>query len=55
MIKNLIISTLLTYVIYNSNFWTDKPTGFFLAILFAVSIIVIATDWKIEEWRERVE
>lgn len=53
MIKNLIISLLATYAIYNSNFWTDKPNGFFLALLFAVSIIVISADWKIEEWREK--
>jgi hypothetical protein len=55
MIKNFIISILITYLLYNSNFWTDKPSGFAFMLFFAVAIIVVSVDWKIEEWRERVE
>ena len=55
MIKNFIISILTTYLLYNSNFWTDKPSGFAFMLFFAIAIIVVSVDWKIEEWREGIE
>ena len=55
--KNWIISALLTWIIYRMDFWirgtVSQELTLAAGILITIAMAVWATDWKIEEIKEK--
>ena len=50
MIKNSVISLLLSYIIYNFNFWVEQPFALILG-LFVVCLVLVCSVENLLETR----